>query len=103
VNAASSKPLRTRVYESIFEADTRAGRTFDLALMFAILVSVGIVMGDSVAGLHGAYGRWFMIAEWFFTILFTIEYALRLWSAHRPAVYARSPLGIVDLLAVLPA
>jgi voltage-gated potassium channel len=103
VKTTRSKPLRTRVYETIFEADTRAGRTFDLVLMSAILVSVGIVMGDSVAGLHAAYGRWFMIAEWFFTILFTIEYGLRLWSAQRPLAYARSTLGIIDLLAVLPA
>jgi voltage-gated potassium channel len=103
VSTPSPKPLRTRVYETIYESDTPAGRTFDLALTFAILVSVGVVMADSVASLHALYGRWFLIAEWVFTALFSIEYLLRLWSAHRPLAYARSPLGLIDLFAVLPA
>jgi voltage-gated potassium channel len=98
-----SKSLRTRVYETIYEADTRAGRTFDLALIFAILVSVAVVLADSVARLHGQYGGALQVAEWFFTILFSIEYVLRLWSAHRPGAYARSTLGLIDLFAVLPA
>ena len=103
VSTPVAKSLRTRVYETIYEADTPAGRFFDLALTFAILVSVAVVMADSVASLHAAYGHWFAAAEWFFTIVFTIEYALRLWTAHRPLVYARSTLGLIDLFAVLPA
>ena len=100
---SSAKSFRTRVYETIYEADTRAGRTFDLWLIVAIALSVAVVMADSVTGLQARYGAWLRIAEWVFTILFTIEYALRLWSAHHPLRYAASPLGIIDLIAILPA
>ena len=93
---------RLRVYTIIFEADTRAGRLFDLALLWLILVSVGVVMADSVASLHARWGGVFTVLEWLFTGLFTAEYLLRLACVRRPLRYARSAFGIIDLLAVLP-
>ena len=95
-------PWRRRLHEIVFEADTRAGRTFDLALLVTIVVSVVVVMLESVRGLRSAYGPAFAAFEWLITGLFTIEYALRLVSVSRPLRFARSFYGIVDLVAVLP-
>jgi voltage-gated potassium channel len=95
--------LRLTLYTIIFEADTRAGRAFDVALMAAILVSVAVVVMDSVADLAGRYGKLFDIAEWAFTLLFTVEYLARLWCVRHPPRYARSFFGIIDLLAFLPS
>ncbi|MBP6902610.1 MAG: ion transporter [Burkholderiaceae bacterium] len=93
---------RLRAYTIIFEADTRAGRLFDLALVWLILVSVAVVMLDSVASLHARYGRLFTALEWGFTALFTLEYLLRLACVRHPLRYARSFFGLVDLLAIAP-
>lgn len=90
------------LHEVIFEADTPTGKAFDVALIIAILMSVAIVMVDSVASLHDAHGRWLYMLEWFFTILFTVEYILRLYCVARPLKYALSFYGIVDLLSILP-
>jgi voltage-gated potassium channel len=95
--------LRERLHEIIFEADTFGGRLFDVVLLFAILGSVVAVMLDSVAWIHAAYGTPLRVVEWTFTIAFTIEYGLRLYSVKRPIRYATSFFGIVDLLAILPA
>ncbi len=95
-------PLRARLHEIIFEADTAAGRFFDLALIWCILLSVAAVMLDSVAAVRARYGTALMIVEWVFTVLFTVEYLLRLWCIGKPLRYARSFFGVVDLLAVLP-
>ena len=86
----------------IFEADTPAGKAFDVALLLAIVLSVVAVMLESVAGIRAAHGRFLVVVEWIFTILFSVEYGLRLVSVSRPLRYARSFFGIVDLLAVLP-
>jgi len=86
----------------IFEADTPAGKAFDVVLLVSILISVLAVLLDSVAALHERYGRFFLIIEWSFTIAFTVEYALRLWCIENTARYARSFFGIVDLLGILP-
>lgn len=99
------KPLsgwRLRLYTIIFEADTVAGRRFDQAVIAAILISVTVVVLDSVQALHSQWGRTFNIFEWFFTLLFTLEYVLRLVCVRRPLVYATSFFGIIDLLATLP-
>ena len=69
-------PWRFKLHEIIFEADTPAGKWFDVILILSILVSVLAVMLDSVSGIRVNYGSWFYIIEWFFTILFTIEYLL---------------------------
>ena len=91
-----------KLHEVIFEADTPAGKWFDVLLILSILVSVVMVMLDSVSAIRIQYGRLLYIGEWFFTILFTIEYILRLMSVGRPLAYASSFFGVVDLLAILP-
>ncbi|HCE67119.1 MAG: ion transporter [Geobacteraceae bacterium GWC2_55_20] len=96
------KDLREQIYTIIFEADTRAGRTFDLGLIIAILFSVVLVMLDSIPGIHNDWGSWLLGAELLITVLFSIEYLLRLYSARRPARYAFSFYGVVDLLAIIP-
>lgn len=93
---------RGRLHEIIFEADTPAGRAFDVALIICILASVAVVMMESVASIRAAYARPLNLIEWAFTILFTIEYILRLASVRQPLRYAVSFYGIVDLLAILP-
>lgn len=95
-------PMRDRIYEIIFEADTRVGRLFDLLLLVSIVLSVTAVALESIAVLQVQYGFWFDAAEWFFTLLFTIEYLLRLATVGRPFKYATSFFGVVDLLAILP-
>ena len=99
------KPLagwRLRWYTIIFEADTRAGRWFDVALIVAILLSIVVVMADSVQAIHLRHGRSFASLEWIFTLLFTAEYIARLLCVRRPMQYATSFFGIIDLIAVLP-
>ena len=99
------KPLdgwRLRVYTVIFEAETVAGRRFDVLLILAILVSVGVVMADSVQALSSHYKPLFSSLEWFFTVFFTLEYIARLVCVRRPLRYATSFFGVIDLLAVLP-
>ncbi|HET9488821.1 MAG TPA: ion transporter [Methylomirabilota bacterium] len=93
---------RRRLHEIIFEADTPAGRAFDVALLVAILLSVLAVLLESMAELRQDYGGVLRTVEWTFTGLFTIEYALRLVSVTRPVRYAFSFFGLVDLLAILP-
>lgn len=93
---------RLAVYRVVFESDTRAGRLFDIALIAAILLSVGVVIADSVAPLHALHHRAFERFEWFFTALFTLEYLARVASVQRPLRYALGFFGIVDLLALLP-
>ena len=93
---------RYRLHEIVFEADTPAGKAFDVALLVAILASVAAVMLESVTEIRAVYGPQLLAVEWFFTILFTIEYAARLVSIGRPARYAVSFFGAVDLLSILP-
>ena len=93
---------RTRAYQVIFEHDTRAGKTFDVVLIWLIVASVAVVMLDSVAGIRDAYGPWLRGAEWVFTVVFTAEYLVRLWCSGDAGRYARSFFGLVDLVAILP-
>ncbi|WP_201619328.1 ion transporter [Psychrobacter maritimus] len=95
--------LRNRIHIIIEGTDTRLGKLFDIVLLIAILASVGVVMLDSVLYMRLQYGTIFRYAEWFFTILFTIEYILRLFSAPNRFRYTFSFFGIVDLLSVLPS
>jgi voltage-gated potassium channel len=94
--------LRARVYDVIFESDTPAGRRFDIVLVCAILLSILVVVLDSVPGLDKQYDGVLHDAEWVFTALFTLEYLARLWCVRRPWRYASGFYGIIDLLAVLP-
>ena len=97
---ATRSAWRTRLHEVIFEADTPAGRAFDIGLLIAIFASVLAVMLESVADIRRDYGVVLRAVEWTLTVLFTIEYALRLLAVDRPWRYARSFFGLVDLLAV---
>ena len=94
---------RLRLYTIIFEADTRAGKLFDLVLLACILLSVVVVILDSVDSVSRDHAALFEVLEWMFTALFSIEYAARLACVRRPLRYATSFFGVVDLLAVLPS
>ena len=94
--------LRQRLHEIIFEADTPAGKAFDVLLLLAICSSVLIVVLESVASFRATAGPTLRVLEWAFTALFTLEYVLRLVSVRYPARYARSFFGLVDLVAILP-
>lgn len=93
---------RLQLYTVIFEADTRAGRAFDVSLIVAILASVVVVVLDSMATVHARHAELLTVLEWSFTALFTTEYLARLACVRHPWRYARSGFGIIDLVAVLP-
>ncbi|MEM7200460.1 MAG: ion transporter [Planctomycetota bacterium] len=94
--------LRERLYVIIFEADTPAGKAFDVALLVAIVGSVLAVVLESVPGIAERYGALLRVLEWTFTVLFTAEYLLRVMCVGRPGRYVFSFFGLVDLLAVMP-
>ena len=94
--------FRARVELIIFGTGTPAGRAFDVLLLVAIMVSVGVVMIDSVSSYHLAYGDALYKIEVMFTLLFTAEYLIRIWCVRDRLVYITSFWGIVDLLAILP-
>lgn len=94
---------RERLHEIIFEADTPMGKLFDIILMIMIIASIIVVSLETVKSYVGEYGNVFTILEWTFTIFFTIEYILRLYSVYKPMKYATSFFGIIDLLAILPS
>ena len=93
---------KDRWHEIIFEADTAKGKLFDVVLLWAIAISVIAVMLESVGWIYIQYESIFIVVEWVFTILFTIEYLLRLATVKSPLKYALSFYGIVDLLSILP-
>jgi voltage-gated potassium channel len=93
---------RKKIHQVIFEAETPLGKGFDILLIACILLSVLVVMLDSIQSIKQQFGDWLIAAEWLFTILFTLEYLFRLLSVSRPLYYATSFFGIVDLLAILP-
>lgn len=93
---------RTALHEVIFEAETPAGKAFDVALLVLIVISVVNVSLESVAEVRTQWGEWLRAVDWIVTILFTIEYVLRLLCVRRPLQYARSFFGVVDLLSILP-
>jgi voltage-gated potassium channel len=95
--------LRERVYTIVFEAETRAGRLFDLGLIGAILLSVTVVVLSSVDSIARQHGQLLTVLEWFFTFLFSVEYFVRLSCIKHPLRYAKSFFGIIDLLAILPS
>jgi voltage-gated potassium channel len=97
-----TKPWRTKIYEVIFEADTPSGKLFDVLLIVAILLSVTVVFLESIEVLKNDYGRIFFALEWGFTILFTIEYFLRIISVNKPLRYIFSFYGIIDFLSIAP-
>ncbi|MEM6524342.1 MAG: ion transporter [Bacteroidota bacterium] len=96
------KPWREKLFIIIFQADTRWGKRFDVALLLAILLSVVAVMLESVESIKAEYGKELYITEWVFTIFFTLEYVTRIIIVKKPWLYIRSFFGIVDLLSILP-
>ncbi len=97
-----STALKERLYEIIFGHKTAAGRGFDIALIWMILLSVLCEVLDSVPELHELYGGWFFAFEWFFTICFTIEYIVRIYISKNRFKYIFSKWGVIDLLAIIP-
>ena len=98
----ASGPVRRRLFEIVFHADDPVSKTFDVVLIVAILTSVLVVMLESVDSFRVDYGSALVTAEWCFTALFTVEYAVRLWVVRRPLRYARSFFGVIDLFSILP-
>ncbi len=98
----SNLTWRHRLHEIIFEADTPAGKAFDIVLIASIALSIIVVMLDSIQEFRERYGAALFVTEWFFTVLFTAEYLLRLFSVGRPRHYALSFYGIVDFLSIIP-
>ncbi|PLW91943.1 MAG: ion transporter [Marinilabiliales bacterium] len=96
------KLTRQRLHEIIFEADTKAGKIFDEFLLVFILLSVLIVILDSVQSFKEAVKNTFYILEWIFTIIFTIEYVTRIYVTRKPLKYIFSFYGLIDLLAIVP-
>ncbi len=94
--------LRQKLWVLVFGTETRAGKVFDIVLLWAIVLSVLSVMLESVKELNDQFGNVFAILEWSFTILFSIEYLLRILITRKPRKYVFSFFGIVDLLALLP-
>jgi voltage-gated potassium channel len=99
---ATSLTMKEKIHEVIFEADTPSGKYFDIALLLSIIVSVIAVSLESVEAIDKVYHSQLVMIEWLFTILFTIEYVLRLYSTEHSVKYSTSFFGVVDLLAILP-
>ncbi len=93
---------KDRLHEIIFEADTNKGKLFDVVLLIFILLSVLGVILNSVKVVDSEYGEFLQACEWVFTILFTIEYFLRIYSIQKPLKYIFSFMGIIDLLSIIP-
>ncbi|GIU05702.1 ion transporter [Shewanella sp. c952] len=98
----SESLFKLKLRRIIFGTDTPAGRFFDISLIVCIILSVMLVFLDTVAHIHQQYGEIIVVLEWCFTIIFTVEYLLRLYCSAKPLEYAKSFYGVVDLLSVLP-
>jgi len=101
-NQQPKNSLRHRLHEIIYEADTREGKLFDVILLIAILTSVLLVMLESVESFDAKYHTFLNISEWVITILFSIEYIIRIISIKKPLKYIFSFYGIIDLLSTIP-
>ncbi|MCG9910776.1 MAG: ion transporter [Flavobacteriales bacterium] len=105
VNSGSERalsPLQEKIYRIIFEADTPAGKAFDVALLIFIVLSIILIMAESIQSLNQKYGELFRILEWVITIGFTVEYLLRIYCLKKPKQYIFSYFGIIDILSILP-
>jgi voltage-gated potassium channel len=92
-----------KLHEVIYESEKPEGKAFDIVLLSCILISIIVVILDSVESLHARYGDFFYTLEWIFTVIFTLEYILRLISIRKPLKYVFSAFGIIDLLAIIPS
>ncbi|HPS26805.1 MAG TPA: ion transporter [Bacteroidales bacterium] len=94
--------IKQRLYEIIFEADTKAGKLFDVCLLAIILLSIFLVILESISSIRMQYGYILRVLEWGITIIFTLEYLARIWVTEKPLKYIFSIYGVIDLLALLP-
>ena len=97
-----NNPLRGKIHEVIFEADTPGGKVFDVILLLVIFASIIVVFLETVPSIKNEFHEALLILEWIFTVFFTIEYFLRIYSVLRPKKYILSFYGIIDLLAIVP-
>lgn len=97
------KSTKEKLYEIVFEADTPLGKAFDFTIIGLIIISIIMVMLDSIPRFHNEYSSLIKIVEWIITICFTIEYILRIKIVRKPAKYIFSFYGIIDLLSILPS
>ena len=102
MSPSKSMSWKNTLHEVIFEADTRAGKLFDIVLLILILGSVATVMLESVNSMRIEHGQTLNIIEWVLTILFSIEYITRIISIKKPFKYIFSFYGLIDLLSILP-
>lgn len=102
MNSSAPNTFKKQLYEIIFEADTKAGRAFDITLMFCIISSILVIILESVNEIQVRYGIFIKIAEWVFTIAFTFEYCARIYAVSNKRNYIFSFFGIIDLLSILP-
>lgn len=102
INQKAGKDYLENLYKIIFESDSKAGKVFDVGLIIIILLSVLTVMLDSVSSFELKFGQYLEIAEWSFTIFFTIEYILRMICRKKHAAYVFSFFGVVDLMSIVP-
>ena len=98
----SQEQLKRRLGDVIFEHEKPPDKLFDIVILVLITLSIVLVMLESVPWIRESYGGALRVAEWVFTILFTIEYALRVYTARKRLRYVTSFFGVVDLLAILP-
>ncbi len=94
--------IKSKLYTIIFEADTFGGKLFDIVLLFLIVISILAVMLETVEPWGAQYGDWFNFIEWIITILFTIEYLLRIWISKNARAYVFSFFGIIDFVSAVP-
>lgn len=99
----AAEGLRTQLFHIIFESDTPGAKGFDIALIIMILGSVAVILLGSVQAISQEYGWLFYYIEWAFTVLFTVELAVRIYCLERPTVYLKSFYGVVDMISILPA
>ncbi|MEX0596508.1 MAG: ion transporter [Candidatus Paceibacterota bacterium] len=97
-----SQELKNKLFEIIFEAETPTGKKFDIVLLWVILISVGFAMLETVPSMNQKFGSLFYVLEWIFTIIFTIEYGLRIYCIKFPKHYIFSFFGMIDLLSIIP-
>ena len=102
MSTRQQSPLQRKFYQVIFGTETPAGKWFDITLMVVIVASVAVIMLDSIPRLHAHYGSLYLRIEWLFTVLFTVEYLIRVWCTPNRRGYMLSVYGVVDLLALLP-
>jgi voltage-gated potassium channel len=98
-----NEKLKKKIYEIVFEAETPAGRIFDLTLLISIFLSVIVVMIETIPEVRASYHDELVAVEWVFSVLFCIEYGLRIYSVQKPMKYITSFYGVIDFLSILPA